>query len=426
MSRIQPTLATYRCLCSVLSAAIITGCQHETFNRDPAAYIDDTDLVAMRLDAEASPPQQGQSTPKPTLKALPTNLDPPASPAEFRQSWHFKPVNQGRTGHCWSFATTSFFESEIHRLSKREIKLSELHTVYWEYLEKARRFVREHGNSEFGRGSEPNAVIRIWRKYGVVPENAYPGLLPGRKFHDDRRLCAQIREYLDSLREKNTWDEKSAVTTVRAILDRHLGPPPLSLDWKGRTMTPQEFLHNVVKLNLDDYVSVLSLMNEPFNAWCEYRVPDNWWHSREYFNVCLDDFMTIVDRATRDGQTMCLGIDNTEPGFLYRQNVAFIPTFDIPDFSIDDAARQIRFNNGSTTDDHAVHLVGSCRQHRQPWYLIKDSDTGPLNGPHKGYMFYREDYLGLKTLFILLPRDTVEKALGRSIGSPASAPTGNE
>ena len=406
--------------------AAMAGCRSETFNRDPAAYVDDSDLVAMRLDAEASPPQRSRSKPKPTLKAMPANLDPPASPAEFRQSWHFKPVNQGRTGHCWCFGTTSLFESEIHRLTGREIKLSELHTVYWEYLEKARRFVREHGNSEFGRGSEPNGVIRIWKTYGVVPAKAYTGLLPGRTFHDDRPLCAEIRKHLESLRQKDSWDEESAMIAVRAILDKHLGPPPESFEWNGRTMTPQSFLRDVVKLNLDDYVSVLSLMNEPFNAWCEYKVPDNWWHAREYYNVCLDDFMRIINRAAADGQSMALGIDNTEPGMLYRKNVAFVPTFDIPEFSIDDAARQIRFNDGNTTDDHVVHLVGSCLRHRRPWYLIKDSDTGPLNGTQHGYMFFRDDYLRLKTLFIMLPRETVEKALGRSIGSPASAPTGKE
>jgi len=37
---------------------------------------------------------------------------------------------------CWCFSTTSFLESEIYRLTQRKIKLSELHTVYWEYVEK--------------------------------------------------------------------------------------------------------------------------------------------------------------------------------------------------------------------------------------------------------------------------------------------------
>ena len=43
------------------------------------------------------------------------------------------PVAQYLTGTCWSFSTTSFYESEIKRLSGKEIKLSEMWTAYCEY-----------------------------------------------------------------------------------------------------------------------------------------------------------------------------------------------------------------------------------------------------------------------------------------------------
>ena len=71
---------------------------------------------------------------------------PPAGPSEFKQAFHFPPQAQFATNTCWSFSTTSFYESEIFRLSGKKIKLSEMFTVYWEYVEKVRRFVRERGN----------------------------------------------------------------------------------------------------------------------------------------------------------------------------------------------------------------------------------------------------------------------------------------
>lgn len=349
------------------------------------------------------------------LKALPVNLDPPTSLDQFHQAWHNPPVLQGLTGQCWSFAATSFFESEVHRLTKRDVRLSEMYTAYWEFVEKARRFVRQRGDSEFARGSEPNVVIRIWKTYGVVPRAAYPAMPPGRDFYDDRRLYAEMRDYLSGVRRRAGWDEEQVVAAIRAILDRHLGPPPASIEVEGRTMTPRDYLRDVVSLDLDAYVSLTSLMQEPFDRSCEYKVPDNWWHSRDYFNVRLDDFMQVVRQAVHDGRTACLGIDNTEPGFLFRQDVAFVPTFDIPAAYIDDAARQLRFSNESTTDDHVVHLVGSCERGGQAWYLIKDSDTRPRNGHHDGYMFYREDYVKLKVMTIMLSRDVAEKALGRTV-----------
>ena len=37
--------------------------------------------------------------------------------------------NQGRTGTCWSFATNSFLENEILRISNKKIDISEMFTV---------------------------------------------------------------------------------------------------------------------------------------------------------------------------------------------------------------------------------------------------------------------------------------------------------
>ena len=62
---------------------------------------------------------------------------PAAGPGQFQILFPFPPVAQYNTNTCWSFATTSFYESEIFRLSGKKIKLSEMWTVYFEYLEKS-------------------------------------------------------------------------------------------------------------------------------------------------------------------------------------------------------------------------------------------------------------------------------------------------
>ena len=62
-----------------------------------------------------------------------TGMDLPKSKDEFTSYWHNDPVSQGRTGTCWCFSSTSFFESEVYRLHKKQVKLSEKYTVYWEY-----------------------------------------------------------------------------------------------------------------------------------------------------------------------------------------------------------------------------------------------------------------------------------------------------
>jgi bleomycin hydrolase len=335
----------------------------------------------------------------------------PASVSDFKAVWHTPPVSQGLTGTCWSFSTTSYFESEVHRLTGRDVKLSEIWTVYWEYVEKARGFVEKRGHIEFGEGSESNAVTRIWSKYGIVPESAYTGLLPGQTVHDHRALFTELNGYLSTVKTANAWNEEQVVATVRAILDKHLGAPPTTVEADGSVFTPLQYLHDVLKLKLEDYVEVLSLMQKPYFTRCEYEVPDNWWHSAEYINVPLGDFMAVIQKAIRHGYSVCLGGDVSEPGYEGHAGLAVVPSFDIPSSYIDESARQFRFSNRTTTDDHGIHLVGYTTLGNVDWYLIKDSGAGSRNSSHPGYYFYSEDYVKLKMMGFTVHKDMVQDLL---------------
>jgi bleomycin hydrolase len=123
-------------------------------------------------------------------------IEKPGSPGDFEAPFHFPPVAQYYTSTCWSFGTTSFLESEIKRLRGDEIKLSELYTAYWEFVEKARGFVQKRGNQIFPSGSESDAVLIIWEKYGIVPAEAYTGLIAGEDRHDHRAMTREMRRYL--------------------------------------------------------------------------------------------------------------------------------------------------------------------------------------------------------------------------------------
>lgn len=342
----------------------------------------------------------------------------PASPSEFTQFWHTPPISQGISGMCWCFSATSFFESEIYRLTKRQIKLSELYTVYWEYVEKARRFVEERGNSAFGEGSEANAVPRMWKKYGIVPADAYTGKQPGQEVHDHAALFAELKAYLSSVKSTNSWNEAEVLSTVRSVLDHYLGVPPATVVVDGKSMTPMEYFSKVVRLNPDDYVNFMSLMEKPYYQKVELVEPDNWWHSAEYYNVPLDEFMAILRRALRGGRTAAIGGDTSEPGYEGHAGVGVIPTFDIPSDYIDEYARQFRWSNHTTTDDHGIHVVGYLEKDGRDWYLIKDSGSGSRNNAHPGYYYYRDEYVKLKMLAFTVHRDVVEDVLKKFSGTP--------
>ena len=334
----------------------------------------------------------------------------PTGLLEFTKIFHLPPVQQGKTGTCWSYAATSLLESELRRQGKAEVKLSEMHTVYWEYVEKARRFVREKGNSFLGQGSEPNSALARIKQYGLVRETDYPGLLDGRTAHDHGLLFREFRDYLNGLSAKNAWDEAAAIAGVRAILDRHLGRPPERINVDGRSLTPLEYLASL-GLEPDDYVSFVSFMYLPFYTKGEYRVPDSWWHSRDYHNLPLYEFSLALLRALRKGYTATLAVDFSEPGYSGEGDVAMVPTFDIPSAYIDQSSREYRFTNGASTDDHAVHCVGYLESGKGNWYLIKDSWENAWWGKVKGYFFYQDDYVRLKCLMFMVHKGAVKEVL---------------
>ncbi len=331
--------------------------------------------------------------------------------------WHNPPVSQGNTNTCWCFSTTSFLESEAYRINKMKVRLSEMYTVYWEYVEKARRFVEKRGDSDFDEGSEANAVTRMWKKYGIIPEADFTGLRDGRKFPNHALMIKEMKNYLSLVRERSAWDEEAVISTIKSIMKHYIGEPPAEIAVAGKKMTPLQYLHDVLKLEPDNYVSILSYEQEPFYEHVEYKVPDNWWHSTDYCNVPLEVYMSALKQSIQNGYTVSIGGDVSEAGFDRKTQCAMVPDFDIPSAYINDDARQFRFSNQTTTDDHGMHLVGSTVKDGKEWFLIKDSGSGSKNNdpgaPEFGYYFFSEDYVKLKMMDFMVHRDAVKDLLSK-------------
>ena len=203
---------------------------------------------------------------------------------------------------------------------------------------------------------------------------------------------------------------------VRELLDATMGRPPETVEWQGSELTPREFLSDVCRIDPADYVSLISTLSVPFWSRGEYAVPDNWWHDDSYVNVPLDVWFDTIVRVITSGNSLVFGGDVSEPGMNGFEDVAVIPTFDIPGDLIDQSARELRFDNGSTTDDHLVHLVGHVELDGHNWFLIKDSNRSSRHGAFEGYYFYRDDYVRLKMLMFTVHRDVVRDILDRVDG----------
>jgi len=354
---------------------------------------------------------------KPTFKADPKAFKIPATKDDFKIFWHNEPVSQGNTNTCWSFSTTSYLESEVFRTTGQKVKLSEIYTVYYEYIERAEKWVETRGNMNFGEGSEGNAVSKIWRKYGIVPYVDYSGLKPDQTFHNHSVMFEELKSYVEYVKKNNLWDKDVVVNHFRNVLNYYIGEPPTKVIVNNTQYTPQEYLENILKINLDDYCDVLSYMQKPYWQKVEYQVPDNWWHDESYYNLPLADFMDIVKKSIKSGYTIAIGGDVSEAGFLAREaNAAIVPDFDIPSNAINESARQFRFSNETTTDDHGMHIVGYKEIDGITWFLVKDSGAGSRTGGKEnnknfGYYFFHEDYVKLKIMDFMVHKDMMKSLM---------------
>ncbi len=336
-----------------------------------------------------------------------TEVAAPTSPDQFDQLWHNPPVPQYYTGTCWAFSSVSFLESEVHRLTGQEVKLSEMWVVYWEYVEKARSYLLEYGHTPVDEGSESDATLAIYTKYGAAPLSAYKGVLSADGRHDHRELISELKGYLKWVLDSGDIDLDRNIAVVRSILDAHLGPVPESFQYEGRTYSPKAFLREVLQLNPADYVSCVSRMNAPFNTRVLLDVHDNWRRNANYLNLSLDDFYETIKRALDMNYTMAIGGDNSEPGMDGMVDKGIVPQWDIPSAYINQASREMRIENGTTSDDHGLHLVGSTQVEGQDWFLIKDSNRSSRLGAYPGYYMWRGDYIKLKMLSFTVHKDVL-------------------
>lgn len=320
--------------------------------------------------------------------------------------------DQGRTGTCWSFATASFFESEVQRKGGPAVDLSEMFIVRNMYARKARNYLLRQGKTNFGEGALAHDYVNMAGEFGLIPEEAFPGRLPDESGHDHGELEAALRGMLDALVARNRLSTHWPAA-VDGVLNAYLGRPPATFEWEGRTWTPQEFRQHL-GIRPEEYIHLTSWSHHPFGQSFVLEIPDNI-SQGSFYNVPLDALVSAMDQALDRGYSVAWDGDVSEPGFLANEGFAVLPSADgsqgwrnapAEEPVVDQAVRQAGFESLATTDDHLMHVVGRVRdQHGRPYYVAKNS-WGP-GGRHAGQVYLSEGYVRMKTIAITIHGDAV-------------------
>ena len=112
-------------------------------------------------------------------------------PPKSEEGYRFTPVaelkvtsvkDQAGTNTCWSFATTSFIESELLRMGKGEYDLSEMYIVRENYVDKLKDNYLRQGKGNLGEGSLSHDWMRVFTEAGLIPGKRFiTGLITDHK-----------------------------------------------------------------------------------------------------------------------------------------------------------------------------------------------------------------------------------------------------
>lgn len=328
--------------------------------------------------------------------------------------------NQGRTGTCWSFSTSSFIESEVLRTQGKTIDLSEMFTVRNIYLEKAINYVRYHGTVNFSQGSLAHDVLYSYEKYGMMPEVAYSGM-NGAKYHDHSKMEGELKAYLDTLLAHKPVEPhwKQGFTD---ILDKYMGPVKPMFEFEGQTYNAQSFAQQVLKLDVEDYVGITSFTHHEYYDDFVLEVPDNFSRG-EYNNLPLNEMMTILNDALAAGYSVEWDGDVSEIGFgrksgfaVYTEDTAAMNNLPVlpAEMPVSQDLRQAEFDNQNTTDDHLMHITGMVKSaDGRVFYVVKNSWSEKAG--IEGYALMSESYMKMKTISIMVHKSAIKKSMRKKL-----------
>lgn len=347
--------------------------------------------------------------------------------------------NQYKSGTCWSFATTSFVETEILRTTGKQYDLSEMYFVYYGYKAKAESYVRLHGAANFGPGGQAHDVMNIIRDHGMILESDFTAYIDGFDNHVHGEMDNVLEGFVkDVVKNPSGHLSDSWNKAFNSILNSYLGNPEANSE---KALS----LKSTTKFNADDYVELTSYMYKPYYQQMRLEVPDNWSFA-DYYNIPLDEMMALIQSALKSGYSVCWDGDVSNHGFSHKNILAIIPETKVeniagseqskwealskeellkdmysfkapvPEMVITETLRQEAFDNYSVTDDHLMHLTALLKDQNGSYYYVTKNSWADDSNSNGGYLNMSDAYLRMNTIAIMVHKDALPKELRKKLG----------
>ncbi len=356
-------------------------------------------------------------------------------------------TNQKSSGRCWLFSGLNVLRSKvIKKYNLKKFEFSQDYCFFWDQLEKSNLFLEaiienrslkmkdrkiewlfRHPISD---GGVWNMVVDIVEKYGLVPTEAMPesynsnntrtmNRLLQRKLREDglilRRMYAKKKKLSDLRKAKSKM-----LAEIYRMLVINLGEPPKEFTWryedkngelsKSRNFTPMEFYHEILNIDLHDYVM---LMNDPTREYYKlyeikydrnmYDKP-NW----TFVNLPTEKLKEFAKRSILNDEPMYFSCDvgkqlNRKDGILSLKNYDYESIYGIK-FGMDKKDRILTFDSGSS---HAMALVGvDTSANGAPTKWLLENSWGKSAG-YNGYLVMTDKWFDEYMFRLVVPKKFV-------------------
>ncbi|WP_018659931.1 C1 family peptidase [Allofustis seminis] len=313
-----------------------------------------------------------------------------------------KVPNQRQSGRCWLFAMMNVLREDIRKnfnLKDEGFELSQTFVYFYDKLEKSNYFYQkmietadkplddrlvsfllENPQED---GGQWDMAVAIVEKYGLVPQSVMPDTANSKNssalnvyLNKKLRIDAKVLRRL--IHEGKTSEEIAAVRAemlgqIYHILEESLGTPPESFDFSYKdkegqyhlieNVTPLEFYHDHVKMDLSDYVSIINAPSDNKDYYKTYTVAHlgNVIEARpvKYLNLPTKELKELTIKQLKDNEIAWYGCDvgqelDRETGLMSLDNYAMNDLFGV-DFR---SSKQDRLEFGESLLTHAMAISG--------------------------------------------------------------------
>lgn len=252
---------------------------------------------------------------------------------------------QKSSGRCWIFAAMNILrEAAAENCGMERIELSENYIAFWDKFEKINYFLEaviDCGSLPVGDrtldwvlqgisdGGQWDMIVSIVKKYGVVPVSAMPETSQSSSTKVmNRMLNMKLREYAAELRAMVSRNQDPQARKEEMLKEMYralcicFGKPAETFDFEYRdkddhfhrdvNLTPYDFYDRYVKIDLEDYVSIINAptADKPYGRAYTVKYLGNVVEDPvRHINVPMETLKQMVISQLKDGEPVWFGCD---------------------------------------------------------------------------------------------------------------------